>query len=242
MYFSLITRAPGRERQAMRECLGRAWGRTEPYKEHQWLWQFFPAAEGSSRDFLFRREDVNSLLRFYVVSERPACSPSAAWAVQSREYRPRLEAGDRLRFTLRANPVVTVKHGDRSVRHDVVMHEKKRLLAESGLQRWGDLPEGKRPHLYDLVRQTCGAWLEKHAVEKGFIIHPGDEDFAVDAYQALKLHAANKEKHDQDIRFSRVDFSGTLTVTEPESFQKALMKGVGPARAFGCGLLLVRPL
>ncbi|MDR2092108.1 MAG: type I-E CRISPR-associated protein Cas6/Cse3/CasE [Azoarcus sp.] len=258
MYFNLITLIPGREQQAMQEWPGRALRPTAPYREHQWLWQFFPAAEGSARDFLFRREDRNAQLRFYVVSKRPARSPSTAWAVQTREYRPKLETGDHLRFTLRANPVVTAKRGDdenkKSVRHDVVMHEKKRLLREKGLQKWSDLPENERPPLYDLVRQTCGAWLEKCAVERGFIVHSNDENFAVDSYQPLKLYAANKKKqdshaekekeknHEEDIRFSRVDFSGILTITEPESFQKALMDGIGPAKAFGCGLLLVRPL
>jgi CRISPR system Cascade subunit CasE len=243
MYFNLIALTPGRERQAARERHDRGRGREDSYGDHQWLWHFFPAPKGSRRDFLFRREEASSLPRFYAVSERPARSPSATWAVRTQEYYPRLKAGDRLRFVLRANPVVSVRMPDKkTIRHDAVMYEKKRLLAEKGLQKWADLPRDERPPLYGLVRQTCGAWLEKRAAKKGFIFHPEDGSFSVDAYQPLKLYATLGKKHDEDIKFSSVDFSGILTVTDPEIFQKALMEGIGPAKAFGCGLLLVRPL
>jgi CRISPR system Cascade subunit CasE len=43
------------------------------------------------------------------------------------------------------------------------------------------------------------------------------------------------------ISFSSIDCSGCLTVTDTARFESALMKGVGPAKAFGCGLLLIRP-
>jgi len=46
-------------------------------------------------------------------------------------------------------------------------------------------------------------------------------------------------KRDQ-LRFSTVDFSGELVVTDTERFANALLGGVGRAKAFGCGLLLVR--
>ena len=42
------------------------------------------------------------------------------------------------------------------------------------------------------------------------------------------------------LRFSTVDLSGELTVLEPEIFANALYDGIGHAKAFGCGLLLVR--
>jgi CRISPR system Cascade subunit CasE len=47
---------------------------------------------------------------------------------------------------------------------------------------------------------------------------------------------------EHNIRFSAVDFSGELLVTNPELFHLALFNGIGNAQAFGCGLLLVRRL
>ena len=57
----------------------------------------------------------------------------------------------------------------------------------------------------------------------------------VDAYEQ-----SIAAKHPRDIRFSTVDFSGELLVTNPQLFNLALYNGLGHAKAFGCGLLLVR--
>jgi CRISPR system Cascade subunit CasE len=44
------------------------------------------------------------------------------------------------------------------------------------------------------------------------------------------------------IRYSTLDFTGLLTVEDISLFQQALCEGIGPAKAFGCGLLLLRRL
>jgi hypothetical protein len=44
------------------------------------------------------------------------------------------------------------------------------------------------------------------------------------------------------LRFSTVDLTGELVVTDAERFATTLASGIGRAKAFGCGLLLVRPL
>lgn len=227
MYFNLITLAPGRERQAAHEWAG------GPYAEHQWLWRFFPAPEGSPRTFLFRRADTDQGPRFYVLSEQPAQPPGSAWQIQTRGYRPMLAAGDKLRFELRANPVVTITENGKSRRHDVVMQEKKRLLAAKGLSKWKDWEDGTRPPLYELVYQTCGEWLNKRARKLGFSLDM--ESLSVEGYQPQRGKG-------ELLRFTTVDFSGILSVTDPDAFQKALFQGIGPAKAFGCGLLLIRPV
>lgn len=235
MYFSLIEPMPGHERSAAHEWAG------GPYAEHQWLWRFFPAEPGSPRDFLFRRRDAATGPKFYVVSQRPAQAPGSAWQINSRPYSPAVPAGARLHFDLRANPVVTHTADGRSARHDVVMAAKKQLLAARGLASWDDWkadrrnPEGvpdPRPALYELVRTTCAAWLDKRADANGFALD-GDS-LAVEAYQQ------QRGGKNGCLRFSTVDFRGELTVTDPERFARALETGIGPAKAFGCGLLLVR--
>lgn len=40
--------------------------------------------------------------------------------------------------------------------------------------------------------------------------------------------------------FSSLDLSGEVVVTDVERFNSLLMEGTGPAKAFGCGLMLVR--
>lgn len=225
MYFSLITPHVGREIAAAHEWMQGAYG------EHQWLWRFFPAIDGSRRDFLFRRSDLGSTPRFYVLSRRPPETFGTAWNVQSREFEPRLETGDQLQFDLRANPVVTVSCDGKSRRHDVVMQEKKRLLQERNLARWDDWRGEDKPNLYTLVNETCGRWLIERGKRLGYEVD--EQSLSVEAYQQ---HRGKKET----LRFSKVDFSGTLTVVDPEAFSGALFNGIGHAKAFGCGLLLVR--
>lgn len=226
MYFTLITPASGLEHRA---AASRA---AAPYTEHQWLWRFFPTPEGEPRDFLFRRADVDGMPRYYVVSARKPVVASDGWDVQVRDYAPRLEEGTRLRFDLRANPVITHKRDGKSKRDDVVMHAKRRLLDERGLRRWEDWQGQDKPLLYDLVRDACADWLKSRAHKSGFAVD--ESGLRVDGY----LQHAEKRGL---LRFSTVDYSGTLAVTDPARFGETLLTGIGHAKAFGCGLLLVRP-
>lgn len=228
MYFSVITPRLGQEHAAALELLqGGAYG------EHQWLWRFFPAAQGSPRGFLFRRADLGSLPRFYVLSKRLPEGSGSAWNIQSREYAPCLEMGDRLLFELRANPVVTISADGKSKRHDVVMQEKKRLLQARGLARWDDWQGDDKPGIYEIAYETCAKWLGDRGPRLGFEID--QQSLSVEAYQQ---HRGKKDV----LRFSTVDFSGELTVLEPEVFLGTLFNGIGHAKAFGCGLLLIRRL
>jgi len=39
-----------------------------------------------------------------------------------------------------------------------------------------------------------------------------------------------------------VDFDGTLHTKDQAAFQAAFQNGIGSAKAFGCGLLILQPL
>lgn len=233
MYFSLIMPAEDRLREA-------AHLRNQgPYAEHQWLWRFFPAPEGTPRDFLFRRNEDARGIRYYVVSAREPVAREEAWQIHSKPYAPVIEVGQRLSFEVRVNPVVAAERDGKSRRDDVVMARKKRLLAERGLTHWGNWETPDRPAEYDLVSQACVEWLcgvgkdgSSRASRGGFRVEP--RDLAADAY--IQYRDGRK-----GIQFSSVDLSGRLEVTDVERFQAMLATGLGRGRAFGCGLMLVRP-
>ena len=229
MHFSLITPAPGHERDAAHE-----WTRGT-YAEHQWLWRFLPAPPGTPRTFLFRRRDVNGLPRFYVVSDREPLSPSAHWQVTGKPYAPTLAAGDVLAFDLRVNPVVTSRNAEgKATRHDVVMQEKTRLLQARGLSKWADWTTPDRPALPDLIQRTGCAWLQARYQRLGFALHD-EASLCVEGYLQHRGKGGA-------LRVSTLDFSGHLRVVDPAALQHALFNGIGHAKAFGCGLLLVRPI
>jgi CRISPR system Cascade subunit CasE len=207
------------------------------YFHHQLLWTFFPGkAEGSVSPFRFRREQAIQPLGFLVVSEEePRELPG--WQILAKPYNPQIEFGMLLGFKLLANPVVAKKdpnspESDKRFRHDVVMNEKGRLKEKKmGL-----------PPIYDIARMAGLAWLKERAEKNGFQF---DDDLVrIDQY---RQHRFGKGKHDQSeaknqIKISTLEFSGVLRVVDPAKFKDALIKGVGPAKGFGCGLLVVRKI
>ncbi len=229
MYFSLMTPDPNRVRDAIHERLD------GPYADHQWLWRWFPAEPGTPRDFLFRRHEHEGQARYYVVSHRPPTEPGGAWQAQTRDYAPQLQVGDRLGFELRANPTVRHGHDGKSKRHDVVMNTKKKLLTERGLARWQDWTDSDRPATQAVIQSACTQWLTRRGERLGFAIEA--ERVQTQAYET---HQERQQQKDRELQFTTVDFVGELTVTDTASFQSALMDGIGSAKAFGCGLLLVR--
>jgi CRISPR system Cascade subunit CasE len=123
------------------------------------LWDLF--TEEKERNFLYREEiareqfgsaaGVRGEPVYYLVSAARPFAENPVFDVETRDYRPQLQEGDRLRFELRVNPVVTQKierenpdhylrerkHrpvADKSkitkkrIRHDVVMSAQQTLL------------------------------------------------------------------------------------------------------------------
>ena len=141
----------------------------------------------------------------------------------------KLEEGQRLFFTLRANPVVTVATAEgKKLRHDVVMNAKKQMRVDA-------LPPADRPMLQQLVQDSCMPWLQMRSELNGFSIEPNL--VIVDGYQQ---HESFAKQQKRPVRYSTVDFQGILTVTDPDRFRSALFSGIGKAKAFGCGLMLIR--
>jgi len=200
------------------------------YREHQHLWRLFAVDPDAERDFLFRREQpAGGFPRFYLLSAREPQHDNTVWQVETKTYRPAIRTGQHLAFSLRVNPVVTRKNAQgRQVRHDVVMDLKYR----TGFK---ELSLSKRPLLNELIQQAGLEWLQKRAERHGFSISP--ESVRVEGYQQ---HRAFKKGGKTPIRYSTLDFTGLLTVTEAGLFRQTLIKGIGSAKAFGCGLLLVK--
>ncbi len=203
------------------------------YGEHQAIWRLFSSPDKTNRDFLFRKEFERSWPLFYTVSRTAPFDNDGVWTVETKPYEPRVGAGERFAFSLTANPVVTRWIGDdtkRHARHDVVMDAKRELDANN-------VPKADRPTTPEIVQAAGLKWLASRAERCGFAVEKGH--VRVDGY---RQHWFRKRGKKREIRLSTVDFNGILTVTESEAFTKTLFEGVGPAKGFGCGLLLIRRL
>lgn len=209
------------------------------YDAHQALWRLFSDGPDRRRDFLYREMEPGS---FITVSARMPLDTGPLWSVRSKDYAPRLHEGERLHFSLRVNPVrKTRSPSGRQQRHDVVQDARKRWLAEHG----GD-SEGM-PSRIVLAQDAGWAWFAARAEGMGLTVSDADRQlFAVERYLPCgftkrRADKAYPEKRTVDaVSISLLDMTGFATVADPVRLQNALFSGVGCAKGFGCGLLLVR--
>ena len=75
------------------------------YQAHQLVWNLFADHPDRQRDFIYRHEEANGLPTFYMVSKRMPVDTSGMWEILPKEYNPQLKSGQRLGFTLCANPI-----------------------------------------------------------------------------------------------------------------------------------------
>ena len=195
------------------------------YTLHQSIWRLFSDHADRRRDFLYRLEECEGRPLIYAVSEREAGRNQDLWYVETKRYVPKIIAGLQLAFMLRANPIRAKRdENNKQHRHDVIMEAKTRLRGQ----------DEKKP-LPLLIREEGSNWLSSRAERFGFEFEP--QRLRVDGYQR---HRFFKGKGGRQVSLSAVEFNGVLTVTDPRLFLEALYKGVGPAKTFGCGLMLVR--
>lgn len=217
-------------------------GDLDPYGQHQTIWKLFdlPRQEKKEKaDFMFRFETdkKNKLPLFYVLScKQPPRDLEGIWDIEFKEYNPDIREGDRLAFNVRVNPVITKKPSEpdpnpkKRKRHDIVMEAKTRLKNEG-------IPKEDWPHINEIIHSAGIEWLKVRAEKNGFIFSDGEDgkEIRVEGYQIHRFFRKGKETN-----FSSLDFTGTLSVINPNLFKKILFNGLGPAKAFGCGLMLVR--
>lgn len=201
-----------------------------PYTVHQNLWHFFKNSQKTHRDFIYRIEYLSQGPTYMVVSGTAPSELPESWSVETKEYQPSLREGMQLDFILRANPARTRKSGPdgKCVRHDVVM-DARTSLKLSECQDEEEITKSQ------VVQQECFKWLDQRSQSNGFELR--ESTVIVDSYVQHKFF---KSGHKKPIQFSTVDFRGKLMVTDTDLFRSTLYKGIGPAKSFGCGLLMVR--
>ncbi|MCA0270879.1 MAG: type I-E CRISPR-associated protein Cas6/Cse3/CasE [Proteobacteria bacterium] len=191
---------------------------------HRLIWSAFATDPDASRDFLWRAEGKG---RFLVLSARPPVASPFFDPPAVQDFAPDLRAGDRLAFALRVNATRTEKTGGLSAGG----REKKRHvdLVMDGLPPPGPGRAGAR---MAVAQKVAEGWLAGQGARAGF--RP-DKVVAGD-YSVAQI----PRERGKPLRFGILDLEGLLTVTEPAAFLAALAHGFGRAKAFGCGLMLIR--
>lgn len=186
------------------------------YDWHQAVWKAFPGRDGKQRDFLTRIDRRADGFRLLIVSPMPPVRPN--WCPTDAESW-RTKAIPDTYFTRRvyafqlcANPT-----------------KKVTKLKSDG----SPTKNGQRVPLR--TREELILWIMRKGEEGGF---------AVDEQKVRTVSRSREYFEKQGIRglHTAVDFQGVLTVTDPAKFYQTFTRGIGSAKAFGFGLLVLAPI
>ena len=220
---------------------------------HRLVWMLFQDIPDAARDFLWRDEGDGA---FMFLSQRAPTDPHGLFDLDTKPFEPHIAAGTRLRFALRANPTLTTKRAGVSARDprrgkrvDVVMDALKQVAETDWDNRTGRAFERDR-----LVLETVTHWMMRQGERAGFDVVTGADDdlFGLDDepsasrpiiratnYTQVQIERSGA-KGQRPAGISIVDITGEIVVTDPARFIEKLARGFGSAKAFGCGLMLIR--
>lgn len=191
--------------------------------DHSLMWTVFQPSTEDQRRFLWRRQDAAG--RYVTLSTAPPAPDSALFRVETRPFEPSLQPGDRLSFALRVNATINRRSGGRAgkaQRVDVAMDLLKPVAkAERAAQR------------EELAAAGAEAWLNARAAGYGFELNA----LRLEGYRVARAPRGGGQAPAQ---FGVFDLEGLLTVADPPVFLARLATGFGRAKAFGCGLMLIR--
>lgn len=212
---------------------------------HRLVWTLFADSPDRERDFLWREADAG---QFYCLSSRPPADHHRLFDVDPpKPFTPELSPGDRLAFALRVN--ATVARGGRPPRDGAPgVRGRPSDIVMDALHRQPDASRAEARQR--LLVPVAHSWLARQGETHGFALPPlppprtaddpddvDDGPFRVKGYQVLSI---DRGRGARPLRAGVLDLEGVLEVRHPATFVAALGHGFGRAKAFGCGLMLVR--
>ncbi|GGI97874.1 type I-E CRISPR-associated protein Cas6/Cse3/CasE [Saccharopolyspora subtropica] len=187
---------------------------TSARAHHGVLWRLDPGRTGFILYVQSRtRPDWNHLGRNYLT--RPAEIRDLSAVLEA------LQPARTLAFRLLANPT-----------------KRLRLIDQRAPEH-----KGRRDNRYPIRKPSDQiTWLINCGKRYGFTIPTGSDarpDVAVTPSPRLTGYQTGKRTN--KLTVDSVRYDGHLVVTDPDALANALVTGIGPAKAYGCGLLSLAP-
>ncbi|MDM7986093.1 MAG: type I-E CRISPR-associated protein Cas6/Cse3/CasE [Smithella sp.] len=165
----------------------------------------------------------------YLLFDESAQNP--AYKNISVSYRG-LRNGQTVAFSLRANPTKRIfkpSKGD-----DILKGKRVALLRESEQIDWlvrkGNERERGCPGGFEILAKKTK--VQNDEIRQ--IVHVNTMP------EGKQIGYKTDEQGEHRMTHLTVRFDGLLRITEPDAFRETLVRGIGPAKAFGCGLMLVK--
>jgi len=198
---------------------------------HSLIWSLFAKDKNQGRDFLYREADDGW---YYILSSRkPENTNNLFHLDEPKEFSPALHEGERLRFSLRANPVIRRRiPGTRKSRKvDIVMDALHKLPDKTD----------RKDKRHAFIWEKGKTWLTGQGEKHGFVLEPvhGEDQRnpKITRYRQNKIY---KKGEKNPLNFYSLDFDGVLSITDASLFHAALHNGLGSAKGYGCGLMMIR--
>lgn len=212
----------------------RAEGIFDSYAWHKKLWDCFPNAPEAKRDFLTRVDQLEGAFRIWLMAKRKPVRPH--WCNPAefvlKEIAPSFLKHRYYAFDLRANPVKALVQKDSSGAAVVQTNGKWKRGKRVPLVK----PEELRAWLMHKGEVRCRDQSTGMDVPGGFRIM---EEKPLEIRPMVENYFRKKE---QSGYHGGVQFRGILEVTDPERFIETYQSGIGSAKGFGFGLLLLAPI
>lgn len=197
------------------------WRLFELYEWHQEAWKLFPGRPRDKRDFLTRLDVDEHEFRFTVLSGTKPQKPD--WCAQEwwneKEMPQSFFEQKRYLFKVVANPTRTLSRRDPA-------GNKKKHGSHYAITKPDELKE----------------WIMRKGEQGGFTIC-NEPRLEISPPVFHRLYKDDKKlQKEYEGGIVGVEFKGALEVTNKENFLKTVREGVGRARGFGFGMLVLKPI
>lgn len=195
-----------------------------PYNWHKRIWSFFKGKV--ARDFLYRIDYNGQGLRILIVSQDEPQYPME-WN----------DKGYQAFFSCKQIPESFLEH--EWYHFQVRVNPTRRVKLD---KRTGNRTEkGLREPL--IIEKDLISWLLRKGREGGFSIPNVEEGMECsDALTIIHEGRMNFRKYQHRGHHASVQFSGVLKVENSELFKQTFQNGIGSAKSFGFGLLMLQPI
>ncbi|BBP03779.1 type I-E CRISPR-associated protein Cas6/Cse3/CasE [Sulfuriferula plumbiphila] len=190
-----------------------------PYNLHRQLWHLFPGEDRESRS-----SDDETRQGFLFRIEENATGRPARLLVQSR------------RAPTRANGLLLV--GTREITPCPSAGQRLAfVLTANPVKTIVDAQRDAKPGKQS---EKCRVPFIKEEEQRQWLLRKLGEAGEVEAVSVLPHAPVYFHKGSRAGKLVTATFEGVLRVRDPDRLAALLANGIGPAKAFGCGLLLVR--
>lgn len=183
------------------------------YDWHQAVWKAFPGRDGQQRDFITRLDQRRQGFRLLIVSPFEPSRPD--WCPPE---------------AWQSKPIPESYFGKTRYAFQLCANPTKKIASKADgtvTKNGRRVPLGKREELVD--------WIRRKGEQGGFWVNEA----------TLRTFSRGREyfvKKGRPGLHSAVEFQGVLAVTDPARFHETFTRGIGTAKAFGFGLLVIAPI